>query len=216
MHDELGGQLQTVCQRRIGIEVFGVTWRDEAFWRDSRGFLLSQDWLPITIARFALTIEPWEMLYPDRPPGNFLHLQSMIPVIRTRALDEVAARIAKLQIGESPILLIARDETGTPYLFQHCDVRDIVRGLQLPLENPVAIGEAFNLSGPAPFSYDQAVIAIEEQAGRLTIDVDIPGPPIRVHHSTAKARGMLGYAPRHDFRGTLEEALRTDPGQSPS
>lgn len=164
--------------------------------------------LPGAIARFALTIEPWEVLYPDRPLGNFLHLDSMLHMIRSRAGDEAADRIARLQTGEEPNLLLARDESGVPYQFQYCDVRDLVRGLQLLLEHPAAVGEAFNLSGPAPFSYDHAVAVMANATGRHVVDATIPGPPIRIQHSTAKARNLLGYEPVHDIRSTVKEAVR--------
>ncbi|CAN5645580.1 hypothetical protein BH23CHL5_BH23CHL5_27970 [soil metagenome] len=81
-------------------------------------------------------------------------------------------------------------------------------GLTLLLEKPAAIGEAFNLSGPAPFSYDHAVSVIAEHTGREVLDVRIQGPPIRIHHSTAKARGLLGYAPQHVIRSTVEAAIK--------
>ncbi len=164
--------------------------------------------LPVAIARFALTVEPWEVLDPSRPLGNFLHLSSMVPIIRGRAGDEVAESIAVQQVGSAPTLLLARDGSGTPYQFHYCDVRDLVSGLKLLLEKPAAIGEAFNLSGPAPFSYDTAVAIVAERTGREIVDATIPGPPIRIHHSTAKARGLLGYAPQHDIRSTVEAALQ--------
>jgi UDP-glucose 4-epimerase len=163
--------------------------------------------LPGAIARFALTIEPWEVLDPSRPLGNFLHLESMVKFVRSRAGDAAADRLAALQVGTEPNLLLARDESGTPYQFQYCDVRDLVQGLQLLLEHPAAIGEAFNLSGPAPFSYDQAAAIVSEATGRHIVDATIPGPPLRIHHSTAKARNMLGYVPVHDIRSTVAEAI---------
>jgi UDP-glucose 4-epimerase len=163
--------------------------------------------VPIAIARFALTIEPWEVLDPGRPLGNFLHARSMLGVVRARAGDAAAAAIEeRIGPGEEPLLL-ARDEGGTPYLFHYCDVRDLVQGLMLLLERPAAVGEAFNLSGPAPFSYDQAVPYLAERTGRPIIDARIPGPPIRIHHSIAKARGLLGYTPRHDVFSTIDTAL---------
>ncbi len=168
--------------------------------------------VPGAIARFALTIEPWEVLYPQRPLGNFLHLQSMLGIIRNRAGEDAAKRVAALQTGDEPNLLLAREESGRPYQFQYCDVRDLVQGLQLLLEHPAAVGEAFNLSGPAPFSYDQAIAIMAEATGRHVVDAAIPGPPIRIHHSTAKARNLLGYVPQHDLRSTVAEALKTDPG----
>ncbi|MGD9710841.1 MAG: NAD-dependent epimerase/dehydratase family protein [Thermomicrobiales bacterium] len=172
--------------------------------------------LPVAVARFALTIEPWEVLYPERPLGNFLHLSSLLRFIRNRSGDEAADRVAALQVGDEPNILLAREEDGRPYLFQYCDVRDLVQGLQLLLEHPAAVGEAFNLSGPAPIAYDHAAGVLAEATGRHLVDVRLPGPPIRIHHSTAKARNMLGYNPVHDIRSTVDEAMRTDPGGIPA
>jgi nucleoside-diphosphate-sugar epimerase len=163
--------------------------------------------LPIAIARFALTIEPWEVLDPSRPLGNFLHARSMLGVVRARAGDAAAAAIeGRIAPGTEPLLL-ARDEGGTPYLFHYCDVRDLVQGLRLLMTQPAAVGDVFNLSGPAPFSYDQAVPYLAERTGRPIIDNRIPGPPIRIHHSIAKARGLLGYTPQHDVFSTIDTAL---------
>jgi UDP-glucose 4-epimerase len=163
--------------------------------------------LPIAIARFALTIEPWEVLEPGRPLGNFLHARSMLGIVRARGGEATAAAIAeRIAPGEEPLLL-AREEDGSPYLFHYCDVRDLVQGIRLLLERPAAVGDVFNLSGPAPFSYDQAVPYLAERTGRPIVDARIPGPPIRIHHSIAKARGLLGYAPQHDIFSTIDTAL---------
>jgi UDP-glucose 4-epimerase len=172
--------------------------------------------LPIAIARFALTIEPWEVLDPARPLGNFLHARSMLGVVRARAGDETAAAIeARIPPGTEPLLL-ARDEAGMPYLFHSCDVRDLVEGLLLLLEKPEAAGETFNLSGPAPFSYDQVVPYLAERTGQPVIDARIPGPPIRIHHAIAKARGLLGYAPVHDVFDTIDTALAAGSREEPA
>jgi UDP-glucose 4-epimerase len=168
--------------------------------------------LPIAIARFALTIEPWEVLYPDRPLGNFLHARGLLGFIRARSGEEAAAAIeAQIAPGAEPLLL-AREEDGTPYLFHYCDVRDLVQGLLLLLKRPAAVGDVFNLSGPAPFSYDQAVPYLAKRTGRPIIDARIPGPPIRIHHSIAKARSLLGYAPQHDITSTIDTALASQKG----
>lgn len=163
--------------------------------------------IPGVIARFALTIEPWESLRQDRPLGNFLHLKSMIEFVRGRNGDGAAANLeALLDPGEEQ-LWIPRDEAGQPWLFHFCDVRDLVQGLLLLLEKPAAIGEAFNLSGPAPFSFAEAVPYVAAKTGRPVVEVTVPGEPIRIHHSTAKARGLLGYNPKHDFYNTIDTAV---------
>jgi UDP-glucose 4-epimerase len=90
-------------------------------------------------------------------------------------------------------------------------VRDLVQGLSLLLEKPSAIGEAFNLSGPAPFSFDQLVSYVSRKTGRPVVDTTVAGPPLRIQHSIAKARAMLGYAPKHDVYDTIDAALAARP-----
>ncbi|GAG50663.1 unnamed protein product, partial [marine sediment metagenome] len=46
---------------------------------------------------------------------------------------------------------------GTPCIRQIVGIKDVVQSIMLAINNPVTIGQAFNISGPAPFSY--AVLA---------------------------------------------------------
>lgn len=163
--------------------------------------------IPGAIARFALTIEPWEVLHSDRPLGNFLHLRSMIAMVRRRAGEATAAELEAKLIPGVDQLWSPRDESGCPWLFHFCDVRDLVQGLLLLLEKPAAVGEAFNLSGPAPFAFDEAVAYLSAKTGRPIVEAVVPGEPIRIHHSTAKARGLLGYVPRYTVFDTIDAAL---------
>lgn len=172
-------------------------------------YFLRANGVPGAIARFALTIEPWEALQPDRPLGSFLHLRPMIGFVRSRAGDAAADALAARVVPDQDQLFLPRDAEGRPWLFQFCDVRDLVRGLLLLLDKPAAIGEAFNLSGPAPFSFDRVVTYISERTGQPVVDATVAGPPIRVHHSIAKVRAMLGYAPKHDVFDTIDAALAT-------
>jgi UDP-glucose 4-epimerase len=168
--------------------------------------------IPIAIARFALTIEPWEALRPDRPLGNFLHLESMIPFIRGRAGDAAAAALEAQYIPDAKQLWVPRDETGASWLFHFCDARDLVSGLQLLLCKPEAAGEAFNLSGPAPFSFAEASPYLAARTGQPIVDTVVGGEPIRIHHSIAKARSLLGYRPQYDVFATIDAALAAREG----
>jgi len=162
--------------------------------------------LPISIARFALVIEPWETTSRDGWLGRFLFVGSMLPMVQSRAGAEAAIAL-KAQMQGDNTLLLARDANGLPYLFHCVDVRDIVHGLLLMLEHPAAVGEAFNLSGPSPFSYDQAIPYLAEKTGFPVVDVCLPGPSLRIHHSTAKARSLLGYAPQYDIFRSIDDGV---------
>jgi nucleoside-diphosphate-sugar epimerase len=162
--------------------------------------------LPISIARFALVIEPWETTNRDGWLGRFLFLRSMLGMIESRAGADAAAKL-RAQLQSDNTLLLARDEEGSPYIFHCVDVRDIVQGLLLMLEQPAAVGEAFNLSGPSAFSYDQVIPFLAEKTGFEFVDAMIPGPPIVIQHDTSKARGLLGYSPQYDIFRSIEDGL---------
>ncbi len=162
--------------------------------------------LPISIARFALVIEPWESAAKEGWLGRFLFLEPMLGMIEARAGSDTARELSG-QLESPDTLLIARDADGTPYLFQCVDVRDLVEGLRLLLSAPAAVGEAFNLSGPSAFEFDQVIPYIAERTGYPVVDARITGEPIRVHHSTAKARAMLGYAPQFDIFRSIDDGL---------
>jgi UDP-glucose 4-epimerase len=162
--------------------------------------------LPITIARFALVIEPWEATSREGWLGRFLFLKPMLGTVEARAGREAAQELER-QLESEDTLLLARDEDGKPYLFHCVDVRDLVQGLLLLLESPSAVGEAFNLSGPTPFAFDQVIPYLAEITGLPFVDASIPGPPIRVHHSIAKARGLLGYEPQYDIFRSIKDGL---------
>lgn len=170
-------------------------------------YFLRANRLPGAIARFSLTLEPWEALRPDRPLGSFLHLESMLGFVRARAGDAAADALTKRVVPGGKQLFLPRDAEGRAWMFHCCDVRDLVQGLVLLLEKPAAIGEAFNLAGPSPFGFDELVTYIAKRTGQPVVEATIDGPPMRIAISTAKARGLLGYAPSHDVFSTIDDAL---------
>ena len=162
--------------------------------------------LPAAIARFSLVYEPWESVSPNGTLGGFLFYEKVKNFVRSRAGDAVADTL--VAPGEpDPDLLLPRDENGVPWMFHCCDVRDIVQGLTLLLDRPEAISQAFNLSGPAPFSYGEVIPYLADLANLTYLDVTVPGDPIRIHHSTAKARSLLGYNPQFDVFRSMQDGL---------
>ncbi len=129
--------------------------------------------LPISIARFALVIEPWETTRREGWLGRFLFLKPMFGFVNARSGKEAAADLER-QLQNDETLILAREADGTPYQFHCVDVRDVVQGLLLMLEQPAAIGEAFNLSGPSSFAYDQAIPYLAAKTGLPVVDARIP------------------------------------------
>ena len=162
--------------------------------------------LPIAIARFALVLEPWEAITPDGTLGRFLFLSTMKTMVEARSGESGLSALGNVAESDGRLLL-ARDAEGVPYMFHCVDVRDIVQGLRLLLDHESAVGEVFNLSGPAPFSYAEVIPYLSQKIDREFLEANIPGPPIRVHHSTAKARSLVGYQPQFDIFRTIDDAV---------
>ena len=165
--------------------------------------------IPVTVARFALTARAEEVLRPDGWSGRFLFVEPMRGLLSALGRPEAVAAIdSACSTDPSATLLLALDEDGAPYEFHMCDVRDLVAGINLMLDKPSAVGQVFNLSGPEPFSYRDAVEALHSASGLPIVETRIPGPPIRIAHDIVKARAVLGYAPVWDIRSIIGDAAR--------
>ena len=163
--------------------------------------------IPVTVARFALTARSEEILRPDGWSGRFLFAAPMRELFTGLGRPDAARAIdSACRTDPSSTLLLALDEEGVPYQFHMCDLSDLVAGIDLMLDSPSAVGQVFNLSGPAPFSYRTAVLALHEATGMPYIEVRIPGPPIRIAHDISKARSILGYSPKRDILSIIDDA----------
>ena len=164
--------------------------------------------VPATVARFALVARSEEILRRDGWSGRFLFVAPMRELFIALGRPDAAAAIDAACRGDpAATLLLALDERGVPYEFHMCDVKDVVAGIDLMLADPSAVGQVFNLSGPAPFSYRTAVEALHEATGMPFVEVRIPGPPIRIAHDISKARSILGYAPERDITRIIADAV---------
>jgi nucleoside-diphosphate-sugar epimerase len=108
--------------------------------------------------------------------------------------------------GGADVVPMPRESSGRPFTEHICDVRDAVEGILLAMEEPAAAGETFNIAGPAPFSYDQVSPWLARRLQREAVAGNCRG----IHSyevSIAKARGILGYQPKHGVYESLEDAL---------
>ena len=85
-------------------------------------------------------------------------------------------------------------------------IKDVVKSILLALGNPTAVGEAFNVSGPAPFAYD---VVAKYVAAKL----DLPVVDFVVDEfndfciDMKKSRGVLGLDPDYDIFRIVDEAV---------
>jgi nucleoside-diphosphate-sugar epimerase len=100
---------------------------------------------------------------------------------------------------------MALEADGQPFVEHVVDTRDAAQGVLLAVEKESAVNQAFNIAGPAPFTYAETGPLV---AARLGVEA-IPGRCKGLYSfelSIQKARGMLGYRPRFGILDSLEEA----------
>ncbi len=116
-------------------------------------------------------------------------------------------------VGAESQLVALVDGEGRPWQTHSTDVRDAVQGTVLALECEAAVGEAFNIHGPAPVS---SIHAVRHLAERLGLPWRTAALPFRqaVEVSTAKARAILGYHPAFDFSRTIDDGLAMQRGEN--
>ncbi len=117
-----------------------------------------------------------------------------------------------LATGEGDPLIALTDLEGRPWQSHPTDVRDVVQGTILALENEVAVGEVFNILGPAPVSTVEAVRYLAERLGVPWRTAPVPFRQA-IEVSTMKARSVLGYRPTVDFFKAVDDGLAMQRGE---
>ena len=85
-------------------------------------------------------------------------------------------------------------------------IKDVVKSIMLAIGNPTTIGEAFNVSGPTPFSYDVAAKYVSEK-------LDLPVVEFEVSEfndfciDMTKSRSVLGLNPEYDIFRIVDDAV---------
>ena len=173
--------------------------------------------IPVTILRYSSIVAANEALGALNPVwlNYFVELaaaKNRIPWFGAEHVDEAKAIIADLL--ETPDAVCAvTDPKGKSWALSFTDVRDVIAGTLLALENDDAIGEVFNMVGPVPVTYTNAARLIADNTDRPYRDVKMPfywGPQV----SNEKARVMLGYNPQYTFDKIVETALAHQRGEA--
>lgn len=95
---------------------------------------------------------------------------------------------------------------GKPGIRHIVGIRDVVSSILLALGNAGAIGHAFTIAGPSPFSYGYAADYVSE---RLSLSV-VEFEHASFHdfaHNISKARSLLGYNPQWDITKIIDSAI---------
>ena len=111
------------------------------------------------------------------------------------------------EVWDKPnIVQLPLEENGNPFREHICDVRDAAEGVLLAVEKEDALGEVFNIAGPAAFTYTDAAPWLAKHLGVEAISGRCKG----LHSyevSIEKAHAILGYQPKFSVYQSLEDAL---------
>ena len=163
------------------------------------------DGLPITVFRF-----PWVW-----GAGEFLefpHFRLSFFLESFRGRNDPTSRntlatLEALDDGDDPFV-IALDANGRTWKKHTLDVRDIVQAFDRVLGVEQTFGGVYQLGGPEPFTWREAVPVVAEAVGGRVVEARMAGmPPTFYEFDLAAARRDFGYSPEHHWRSTLAEAL---------
>jgi len=151
--------------------------------------------MPVTVLRFALVVGAGEI-------ADFHQFY-------LSRLKETHKDLAPLweQSGGDERLVVVRDERGRPWRKHIADVRDIVGACVAALGNEATYGETFQLAGPAPFTWDEAVPYLAERLGIPYVEGTARGTPTYYEYDLSKLRRVLGYEPRYGINRMIDDAV---------
>lgn len=155
--------------------------------------------LPTTILRFAMVLGVGEIL--DFPQ---FYLSKM---------KDSAPELAALWQGEERLVALC-DERGRYFKKHVAEVRDIVQGCLCALGCEAAYGQTFQLAGPGPFTWDEAVAQLGEALGIPVVEAQVGGVPTFYEFDLTKARRLLGFNPQFDVGRMIADALRFRRGEA--
>lgn len=167
--------------------------------------------LPIKVMRFGSVIaadEPLQLFYPawlDSYVNGEWTTPGRIPWFGADKVE--AARAAVTAALKTPNGVCAiMDEAGNSWGLPFTDVRDTVDGIIRVMESKDAVGQAFNLVGPAATPFVKVAQLTAAHTDRPYIEVRMPFL-WWFNVSNAKARSILGYEPKYTYEDMLQSAL---------
>ena len=173
--------------------------------------------IPVAILRFGAVATPDERLAPPTIGGTIARLRAA----RTSHDNYLWAVVGECErpwealtpwAHEPDTIVALTDRDGRPWVSHPTDVRDVVAGIVLALEREAAVGEAFNIVGPAPAASTVTVPRLAAALGRPYVTAPVPFR-LAYELSTAKARALLGYRPEIDPLRAIDDGLAMRRGE---
>jgi UDP-glucose 4-epimerase len=170
--------------------------------------------LPVTVFRFSMTAAGDEIL-----SYRQFYLSHWLQTYKNKGgqvAERVYQQLLSLQQEGRDQLLVARDSTGRSYKKHIADVRDISAAFVSALNVPQVAGEIFQLGGPGPFTWEEAVPYMAVHLGLDHVDVRLEGHvPTFYEFDLSKSARIFGYQPRYDILKMIDSAVRVRRGNEP-
>lgn len=155
--------------------------------------------LPITVIRFSWVQDEDDFLN---------HITLREPNFGVPVWKELAKTPEQKEYFEKNMDGVAKlvHTDGKPGIRHIVGIKDAVRGVLLAVGNPSAIGHAFSITAPSPFSYGFAADYISKKLNLPIVEFEDDGF-YDFTHSIVKARSILGYNPEYDISKIIDEAI---------
>jgi nucleoside-diphosphate-sugar epimerase len=123
-------------------------------------------------------------------------------------LDPGDRQRLELKLGGGKGLLCPLFADGSPAVDQIADPDDTAEGFALAIDHfDKAKNNIFNIAAPGPFRYQDFIEKVAAQLGKIYDSAVVRGyEPYSI--SSAKARELLGYKPKHTMERMIEKALK--------
>ncbi|GAA4177876.1 NAD(P)-dependent oxidoreductase [Gryllotalpicola koreensis] len=150
------------------------------------------------VLRFAHTQDPAEILDPDSFfSGPRFFASRRIDRERAAGHDSVVAALEPYA-DRDDTLLVARREDGAPVQMGILAASDLAHGVVLALEAPTSGHEVIGLGPDSSIDLGDFARDLARAAGLSTVEVRLPVSAPSYTTSNARARRLLGFAPRID------------------
>ena len=167
--------------------------------------------LPIKIMRFGSVIAadvPLQLFYPawlDSYVNGEWTTPGRVPWFGADKVEAAKAAVAEAMKTPNGVCAIM-DDQGNSWGLPFTDVRDTVDGIIRVMESKDAVGQAFNLVGPAATPFVKVAQLVSANSDRPYLEVKMPFL-WWFNVSNAKARSILGYQPKYTYEDMLQDAL---------
>jgi nucleoside-diphosphate-sugar epimerase len=156
--------------------------------------------IPITVLRSSWVFEDDDLL------RHFSLLHNVHPAEKGHGFGEISEETLALVRGGEERIPILIDAQGSPLRRHIVHVDDVIQAFDRMLNNPSALGQIFNIAGPAPFDYRVTAEYISRQRAIPTIELRCPDyHPFEIN--ITRARTVLGYAPENDIFRMVDLAI---------